>query len=931
MRTTSRTPIDPARAGALVLSLGELDASALQLGGGKAKNLGDLLRAGLPVPGGFCVTTTAFRATLAGGPLGPILDAIEATEPGDLARLAQLAGEARAAVLATELVDELRARIAAAYGALAPAAGGDAPVAVRSSATAEDLPDHSFAGQQDTFLNVVGAEAVLDAVRRCFASLYTDRAVAYRRQRGLDGRGVALAVVVQRLIDAAVAGVLFTADPISGRRGVAVIDASPGLGEAVVSGAVNPDHFEVEERTGRVLARRLGDKRVAIRSLPGGGTRHEARAAETGQACLSDAELLELSRLGRRVQEHFGSPQDLEWALDAERRLYLLQARPITTLYPLPADAPASAPVGNGAHDIEPELHVYFNFNVAQGVLGPLTPIGQDAWRRLGAGMLRFLGLPQYVAAESPSFIKASAGRLLLDVTGLVRSDLGRRLVAAVMPRMEARSGPIFRALFEDPRLSPRRTARRPLLLKVLGVATKLGALPSIARALRDPPRGREQLAQARAELHRLAAVPAHATPAERLAAVEKLLGSLMGVVMPRLMPLFLGGYLSLQLARRLLGGLATATEIDEVLRSLPHNPTTEMDLELWGLVVRLRKDAASAAALHERTQAELAAAYRAGTLPKELQEGLGAFLDRYGYRGVAEIDLGQPRWRDAPEHILGSLRNYLDLGDAGQAPDAQFKRGEAAAAAAVDDLTARAAAKGRLRGRAVRFFLDRTRALAGLREAPKALLVEALAAARAQLLRVGGELVARGRLAAADDILFLSLAEAGRALDGADLGALAEARRQEHGRERLRRRVPRVLLSDGTAPEGAPSAAPGRGGLSGTPASAGTVTGIARVVMDPIGARVVPGEILVAPSTDPGWTPLFLTAAGLVMEMGGAMSHGAVVAREYGIPAVVGVADATLRIRPGQRLTLDGAAGTITIHPDKDDPPEADAQAVQT
>lgn len=915
----SRTPIDPARAGALVLSLGELDASALQLGGGKAKNLGDLLRAGLPVPGGFCVTTTAFRRTLAGGPLAPILDAIEATEPGDLTRLSQLAQEARAAVLGAELPAELRARVTAAYGALALAAGQDAPVAVRSSATAEDLPDHSFAGQQDTFLNVVGAEAVLDAVRRCFASLYTDRAVAYRRQRGLDGRGVALAVVVQRLIDAAVAGVLFTADPVSGRRGVAVIDASPGLGEAVVSGAVNPDHFEVEARTGRVLSRRIGDKRVAIRSLPGGGTKHEARTTEAAQACLSDAELLDLARLGRRVQEHFGSPQDLEWALDAERRLYLLQARPITTLYPLPADAPTSAPSASGDRDVEPELHVYFNFNVAQGVLGPLTPIGQEAWQRLGAGMLRFLGLTQYVAADSPSFMKASAGRLLLDVTGLVRSDLGRRLLAAVMPRMEARSGPIFRALFADPRLTPRHTSRLSLLLKVLGAATKLRVLPAVARALRDPPRAREQVGEARSELHRLIAVSAHASSAERLAAIEKLLGSLMVTVMPRMMPLFFGGYLSLQLARRLLGGLATATEIDEVLRSLPHNPTTEMDLELWGLVVRLQKDAASAAALHERTQAELAASYRAGTLPKALQEGLRGFLDRYGYRGVAEIDLGQPRWRDAPEHILGSLRNYLDLGDTSQAPDAQFKRGEAAAAAAVDDLTARAASKGRLRGRAVRFFLDRTRALAGLREAPKALLVEALAEARAQLLTVGAELVKKGRLVAADDVLFLSLTETARALDGADLGSLAEARRQEHARERLRRRVPRVLLSDGTEPEGAPSAAQGSGGLSGTPASAGTVTGVARVVLDPIGARVLPGEILVAPSTDPGWTPLFLTAAGLVMEMGGAMSHGAVVAREYGIPAVVGVADATLRIRPGQRLTLDGAAGTITVHPEQE------------
>jgi pyruvate,water dikinase len=412
--------------------------------------------------------------------------------------------------------------------------------------------------------------------------------------------------------------------------------------------------------------------------------------------------------------------------------------------------------------------------------------------------------------------------------------------------------------------------------------------------------------------------VPQEPSAQQRLQAVERLLDGAMVAVAPRLLPVVVAGYGSLVLARRLLAGLATAHEVDEVLRALPHNPTTEMDLELWALATRLRTDAASVQALHEHTPDALAAAYREGTLPELLQRELRAFLDRYGFRGVAEIDLGQPRWSETPEHILGSLRNYLDLTDVAQAPAAQFQRGEAAAQAALAMLTERARNKGWLRGHAVRFLLERTRELAGMREVPKALLVECFALARAHLLAIGEQLRREGRLRAADDPFFLSLRELQRALDGEPLGELAAARHKEHEREKARRRVPRVLLSDGTSPEAQAQAGDGKG-LVGTAASAGTVSGVARVVLNPIGARVLPGEILVAPSTDPGWTPLFLTASGLVMEMGGAMSHGAVVAREYGIPAVVGVADATLRIRPGQRLTLDGTSGTVTLH---DDPP---------
>jgi pyruvate,water dikinase len=376
--------------------------------------------------------------------------------------------------------------------------------------------------------------------------------------------------------------------------------------------------------------------------------------------------------------------------------------------------------------------------------------------------------------------------------------------------------------------------------------------------------------------------------------------------------PVAAAGFLGLGLARRAAGPDLDARSVHDVLRGLAHNVTTDMDLELWAVAMRL--DAESAEALRA-SPADLALRYRAGTLPAVLQRELAAFLAEYGHRTAAEIDLGMPRWSDDPTQVLGSLANYRRLAEADPAehPDVRFSRGAAAAEATVAEVVARVARRSRIRAAIAGFGLRRTRQLAGMRETHKDYLVRVLAHARAQLAIIGAELAERGLLAEAADVFFLELRDVKSALDGADQRGVVATRRAEYDRELRRRHIPRVLLSDGTEPE-ALAAPPPEGALIGTPASAGTVSGRARVVLDPAEATLEPGEILVAPSTDPGWTPLFLTAGGLVMEMGGANSHGAVVAREYGIPAVVGVPDATARLHTGQTVTVDGASGTITV-----------------
>ena len=357
------------------------------------------------------------------------------------------------------------------------------------------------------------------------------------------------------------------------------------------------------------------------------------------------------------------------------------------------------------------------------------------------------------------------------------------------------------------------------------------------------------------------------------------------------------------------------------ITRGLPHNVTTEMDLELWEITRRLRT-AGFGRLLEESPPSELAASYLAGQLPDEVQGQVRQFLQVYGFRGVAEIDVGVPRWEDDPTHVFGVLTNLVRIRDPGLSPDVQFRRaGEAAGEAmrrAIQQAR-RSGFGGMPRAVLLRYLFRRVRVLGGLRESPKFYAVAALGICRKLLLSVGRELAEAGRIEKPDDVFFLTLAETREALSGKDRRHLVLARRAEYERESRRRRQPRVLLSDGSAFYGERPTTVGGDArtLTGSVASPGVYTGPARVVLDPVGARLEPGEVLVAPSTDPGWTPLFMTAGALVMEMGGMMSHGSIVAREYGIPAVVGVPGATASITSGQVVTVDGEKGLVRLADD--------------
>lgn len=890
-----------------ILPFSSRDAT-LESAGGKGANLAELARAGFNIPPGFIVTTETYRTFVETHRIQKsILLLAASASPENPDTFDNASTEIRALFDRCTPPGEIASPILSAYRALAHSPDSLAAVAIRSSATAEDLPGLAFAGQQETYLNVIGEDSVLQAVKRCWASLWTARAIAYRSRNAIPSEQIALAVVVQEMVASEISGVLFTANPLTGRRDEIVVDASFGLGEAIVSGQVEPDHYVVDPHEWKITERALGDKAVAIVPRAGGGTEQiEQHKAE--QQALDDARIISLAQTAQRVAQHFGSPQDIEWAWAGEQ-LHLLQSRPITSLYPLPDTPPP-----------ESGLYIYFNINSIQGVTDPLTPLGIDVLRIVLSGAQKILR----INAAPHEFIKDAGGRLFVDVTWLARDPRLRHVLLAVLERGDPAARPVLLRLYEQNRIP---TAQ--VLTPLRGLALFRALFPiwvNVLSALRDPEKGR---ARALARMERLFAkmqssAASGSDLAGRLSTMERELPRAFEEIVRGVFPVIapsIGGIFVLQrwLAEWLGESPSSALELT---RGLPANVTTEMDLVLWNAAQSIRADPATHYVLKDKPFAQVAQEYREGRLPAVAQHALDGFLQRYGMRAIAEIDFGRPRWREDPNSILQTVLSYLQVEDPNGAPDAVFRRGAEHAEQRAAEFTKRVRATrgGWLRARLLAAMIRRVRILGGMREAPKFLAIRIMDCFRTGLLTSAHELVARGQLGRAEDVFFVPFNTLRQFAAGQpiDLRRIVAHNRAEYERECRRKQMPRLLLSTGEAfYQGMADTQAGAENLVGDPVSPGVVEGIVHVVLDPRGVHLAPGEILVCPATDPGWTPLFLTAGGLVMEIGGLVTHGAVVAREYGIPAIVGVHQATSRLYTGQRVRVDGSHGLVTLLPD--------------
>jgi rifampicin phosphotransferase len=874
----------------------------LNRAGGKGVNLVELVRAGLAVPTGFIIATDAYRAFVAANQLQPrILSLARELSADDLAALEHTASEICALFEQGIMPADIAAEISAAYKTLDTS---QAAVAVRSSATAEDLPGLAFAGQQDTYLNIIGEEAVLKAIKQCWASLWTARAMAYRIRNHIPPNEVALAVVIQTMIASKSSGVVFTANPLTGRRDELVIDASFGLGEALVSGQVEPDHYSVNSQMWTITERKLGSKAIAIVPRVEGGTEQIQRDDSSTQA-LTDEQIIQLAQMAQHVAAHFGSPQDIEWAW-ANQQFHLLQSRPITSLFPLPE-----------TNRLNKETRIYVNFNAIQGVSDPLTPLGIDALRLLFGGVTKMLR----VHSPMQEILPEAGGRLFLDFTSIMSDPRLRKVGLSLLADTEPGARQTLLRLIEEGRIPTRQ------VLTLRGMANLFLALLPILRrvvvALIRPDQVRPQ-AIADAERYMLE-VQQHIRQANNLAeclqAIEDDLPHANRIslkIMASAVPLLSA---ALPVVGRWLTdwlGEPSGAAL-QLMRGLPGNVTMEMNLKLWAAAQRIRADADALTMFQAQPVEALVESYRQRQLSITVQQALDTFLQEYGMRGMAEIDLGHPRWHDDPTPIMHTLLSYLELEDPLLAPDVVFQRGAEQAEQLAHKYVERVhkLPLGRLRAWLLRAAIHRMRTLGGLREVPLSYIARLYGIYRAALLGYGQELAAKGVLEYGDDIFFVSLENLKRAAGG-DIAALkstVSVNRTVFEREQARKQMPRVLLGTGEAYyDGIGEISDSDHDLTGDAVSSGVVEGTAHVILDPHGARLEPGEILICPSTDPGWTPLFLTAGGLVMEIGGMMTHGSIVAREYGIPAVVGVHQATTRLKTGQHLRVDGNRGRITV-----------------
>lgn len=890
------------------LSLSSPSAS-LEAAGGKGASLARLSRLGLPVPPAFIVTTDAYRAYISANHLVSLIStAIADLNADDPAQLDEASARIRSAFSNGSLPPEITGEIVQAWQSLS---AQPISVAVRSSATTEDLPDLSFAGQQDTFLNIIGETQLLKAVVDCWSSLWTARAIGYRLRNHIPHDQASLAVVVQQMIPSEVSGVLFTANPLTGLHSESVIDATFGLGEALVSGQVQPDHFVVDSASGEVGSMTPGTKKTLTRGKEGGGV-ESIQAQSTNQPTLTAEQVSRLVAFGQHIQKEYGAPQDIEWALTGGD-LFILQSRPITSLFPTPSVS------------YDPLL-VWFSFGAFQGMIGPMTPLGQEAIQRVVLGVGNKVGVK--INFDTQDFFASSGERVWVRISDLIRNPIGSRAMAGFLEIGEPGTANILRQLTSDPRLGAGKGHLKfSTLRRVLGFM--LPALREIPLSISHPERSRTRFDAHLEAYLQTVQIPAGADRFERLTnfatfmAGQGGLAEALPVVMRFFIPMMAPSLMGLNLLSHLLpehgsGRNGIAMSVLEVMRGLPHNVTTEMDLALWQTVSVIRADQVSEQAFGSTPAGSLAAQYLAGSLPTAAQSAIRSFMDQYGMRGPGEIDLGQPRWREDPTPVMQVLQSYLQI-EAEFAPDRVFEHNARAAGEAVERLAAEVRGQhgGRFKEKLFRAAVRRVRVLFGARESPKFVAVRAMGRVRATLLEIGREFADVGTIDRPDDLFYLHVAEleAMARRESRDWQALVTARRQAYARELRRRQVPRVLVSDGrTFYEGVGAATDGAQTITGSPVSPGVVEGIVHVVLDPAGARLVPGEILVCPGTDPAWTPLFMAAGGLVMEVGGMMTHGSVVAREYGIPAVVGVDQATLRLQDGQRIQVDGTTGRITL-----------------
>ncbi len=860
-----------------VIRLDRLRRDDAALAGGNAANLGELTQIeGVRVPPGFCVSTEAFGRLMTELSIDALLDRLSSIRPDDGDAIAAVSGEIRSRIEQSTIPAALVSSILDAIDEV----GEHSTWAVRSSATAEDLPTASFAGQHDTFLNVIGPNEIIDRIRRCWASLFTERAIAYRQRHDIDHRSVSIAVVLQQMVIPQASGVMFTADPLSGDRTVVAIEACVGIGEALVSGLVNPDVYKV--RAGEIVEKHPSPKALVILAVPTGGTRHQALdPARLTQPALTDSQVAGLAALGRQVESHFGSPQDIEWCL-VDDEFHIVQSRPITTLFPIPE-------VDDEAH------HVYVSVGHQQMMTDPMKPLGLSVWQ-----------------LTTPAPMSEAGGRLFVDVTIRLTKPSSRVGLLDAFGKHDPLVRDALQTVLDRGDFIPLLPDDGPTGSPVVALLAPIEADSAIVTELIE--HSELSIAACQRDIRTKSGPELFEFILTDIQELRRLLFD------PRSHQVFTAAMdATWWLNEHLLTWLGDRSVADILTHSVPHNVTSEMGLSLLDVADAIRRRPEVVAFLHtvDDDDAFLDELDRLDGGP-EARAAIEGFLERYGMRCAGEIDITRPRWSEQPTTLLPLILAHVKNMEPGEALR-RFEQGRLEASAKEQEVLQRLRALPDGDGKALetKQKIDCVRTFIGFREYPKYAMISRYFIYKRAMMAEAERLVDEGVLDEKEDIFFLRFHEFHDVVRTNIMDEQLVDQRKDAFRSFQTLTPPRVLTSDGEAVVGAyrRSDVPS-GALVGLAVSAGAVEGRARVIADIADADLEPGDILVTAYTDPSWTPLFVAIAGLVTEVGGMMTHGAVIAREYGLPAVVGVERATERIRDGQRIRLHGTDGYVLLLP---------------
>ncbi|MBP2079159.1 phosphoenolpyruvate synthase [Oceanobacillus polygoni] len=863
----------------LVLGFQEMEKTQLLLVGGKGLNLGELSKIqGIQVPEGFCVTTAGYQKAIEQNEaFRALLGQLTTLNVEERHQISEISSKIRQIMMDVDIPSDVVSAVADSLSEF----GENHAYAVRSSATAEDLPHASFAGQQDTYLNIKGIHSILQHISKCWASLFTDRAVIYRMKNGFDQSKVSLSVIIQRMVFPQGSGILFTADPITSNRKILSIDASFGLGEALVSGLVSPDNYKVQEE--KIVEKMIGSKNMAIYGQEEGGTETQQIDPDQQKSqTLTDQQILQLARIGRKIEAHFGSPQDIEWCL-AEDTFYIVQSRPITTLYPIPEAGETQ------------ENQVYVSVGHQQMMTDPMKPLGLSLF-----------------LLTTPAPMRKAGGRLFVDVTPMLASPASRKMIIDNL----GKSDPLIKDALMT--IVDREDFIKTSLDAEKNLSFDKPNAPSDTQAQigNDPTIVSELIKKSQLSLEELKQNIQTKSGADLFGFILEDIQELRRVLFEGMSVIIAAQDATTWINEKMNEWLGEINAADTLSQSVPNNITSEMGLALLDVADAIRpypevidylRHVKNDNFLDELINVE------GGQKAKDV---ITAYLNKYGMRCAGEIDITRSRWSEKPTTlipmILGNIKNFEP-----NASQKKFEQGRKEALEKEQALLERLKQlpNGEHKAKETKRNIDLIRNFSGFREYPKYGMINRYFVYKQALRKEAEQLVQAGVIQGEEDIYYLTFEELEEAVLTNKLDYQFIDKRKEAYKLYEKLTPPRVITSDGEIVAGEykrenlPDEA-----IVGLPVSSGVIEGRARVILNMEDADLEEGDILVTSFTDPSWTPLFVSIKGLVTEVGGLMTHGAVVAREYGLPAVVGVENATKLIKDGQRILVNGTEGYIQI-----------------